>query len=70
MKISEKMEREMVCPDCYRAQRREKELAEGLILNLGVVAMGDPAMIIIQRAVKPRPSGRGYKAHLDWNFCL
>ena len=23
-----------------------------------------------QRAVKPRPSGRGYKAHLDWNFCL
>lgn len=23
-----------------------------------------------QRAVKPRPSGRGYKAHLNWNFCL
>jgi hypothetical protein len=22
----------------------------------------------IQRAVKPRPSGRGYKAHLSWNF--
>ena len=21
-----------------------------------------------QRAVKPRPSGRGYKAHLNWNF--
>ena len=21
-----------------------------------------------QRAVKPRSSGRGYKAHLDWNF--
>ena len=25
---------------------------------------------ITQRAVKPRPSGRGYKAHLNWNFCL
>ena len=25
---------------------------------------------LTQRAVKPRPSGRGYKAHLDWNFCL
>ena len=24
----------------------------------------------IQRAVKPRSSGRGYKAHLNWNFCL
>ena len=23
-----------------------------------------------QRAVKPRPSGRGYKAHLNWNFRL
>ena len=23
-----------------------------------------------QRAVKPRPSGRGYKAHLNSNFCL
>ena len=23
---------------------------------------------ITQRAVKPRSSGRGYKAHLDWNF--
>ncbi len=21
-----------------------------------------------QRAVKPRSSGQGYKAHLDWNF--
>ena len=26
--------------------------------------------LFTQRAVKPRPSGRGYKAHLDWNFCL
>ena len=25
---------------------------------------------LTQRAVKPRPSGRGYKAHLNWNFCL
>ncbi|WP_297262946.1 CRISPR-associated endonuclease Cas1 [uncultured Desulfovibrio sp.] len=25
---------------------------------------------VTQRAVKPRPSGRGYKAHLNWNFCL
>ena len=25
---------------------------------------------VIQRAVKPLPSGRGYKAHLNWNFCL
>jgi hypothetical protein len=24
----------------------------------------------IRRAVKPRTSGRGYKAHLNWNFCL
>lgn len=24
----------------------------------------------IQRAVKPRPSGRGYKAHLSWNFAF
>ena len=24
----------------------------------------------IQRAVKPLPSGGGYKAHLNWNFCL
>jgi hypothetical protein len=29
-----------------------------------------PELDFIQRAVKPRPSGRGYKAHLDWNFCL
>ena len=27
-------------------------------------------IVFIQRAVKPRPSGRGYKAHLNWNFCL
>ena len=27
-------------------------------------------MHFIQRAVKPRSSGRGYKAHLNWNFCL
>ena len=26
--------------------------------------------VLTQRAVKPRPSGRGYKAHLNWNFCL
>ena len=26
--------------------------------------------LFTQRAVKPRPSGRGYKAHLNWNFCL
>ena len=25
---------------------------------------------VTQRAVKPRPSGRGYKAHHNWNFCL
>lgn len=29
----------------------------------------DDAMFI-QRAVKPLPSGGGYKAHLNWNFCL
>ena len=23
---------------------------------------------VIQRAVKPLPSGGGYKAHLNWNF--
>lgn len=28
------------------------------------------ALGVIQRAVKPLPSGRGYKAHLNWNFCL
>ena len=26
--------------------------------------------VVIQRAVKPLPSGGGYKAHLNWNFCL
>ena len=26
--------------------------------------------LFIQRAVKPRSSGRGYKAHPNWNFCL
>src|SRR5574344_966978 len=25
---------------------------------------------VIQRAVKPLPSGGGYKAHLSWNFCF
>ena len=30
----------------------------------------EPCSILPKRAVKPRPSGRGYKAHLDWNFCL
>ena len=25
---------------------------------------------LIKRAVKPLPSGGGYKAHLNWNFCL
>lgn len=25
---------------------------------------------VIPRAVKPPPSGGGYKAHLSWNFCL
>jgi hypothetical protein len=27
-----------------------------------------PLTVFIQRAVKPRPSGRGYKAHLNWKF--
>lgn len=31
---------------------------------------GQQEMSIIQRAVKPLPSGGGYKAHLNWNFCL
>ena len=26
--------------------------------------------VVTQRAVKPRPSGGGYKAHLNWTFCL
>ena len=33
--------------------------------NSGIVAGRD---VIIQRAVKPLPSGGGYKAHLNWNF--
>ena len=28
------------------------------------------SVLFIQRAVKPLPSGGGYKAHLNWNFCL
>ena len=27
-----------------------------------------PEYALIQRAVKPPPSGGGYKAHLNWNF--
>ena len=34
------------------------------------IEQGDVQQLFTQRAVKPRPSGRGYKAHLDWNFCL
>ena len=34
------------------------------------IEQGDVQQLFTQRAVKPRPSGRGYKAHLNWNFCL
>lgn len=47
--------------------------AEGEIMNIEISLKeinGKEVPAVTQRAVKPRPSGRGYKAHLNWNFCL
>ena len=41
-----------------------------LLLAVAVCAQEVKTDYFTQRAVKPRPSGRGYKAHLNWNFCL
>jgi hypothetical protein len=27
-------------------------------------------LLFTQRVVRPRPKGRGYKAHLNWNFAF
>ena len=42
------------------------------VLEVGKVfdSLGINFDTFIQRAVKPLPSGGGYKAHLNWNFCL
>ena len=61
--IQKKRDHERVRGDVYRIMDTKRVL---IILICMVASFG----YFIHRAVKLRPSGRRYKAHLDWNFCF